>query len=115
VNTHLVASYLAAERQHHEAARLMARAERVLDRLIEHGVNENRAWQLAGVHLCDVRSLHASQHMRRARELLKSSVRNESTVTRLKVWALLHAKQPRAANDSRDYLIDCLRARAHRP
>jgi hypothetical protein len=92
-------AYLAAQRQHDEAARLMARAERNLDRMIEHGVAEDRAWLLAGVHLCDVRNLRAYGEMSRAREALKSSVRNESTATRLKVWALLHAKQPRAAND----------------
>jgi hypothetical protein len=96
---HLVASYLAAQRQHHEAARLMARCERVLDRLIEGGVDENRAYTLAGVALADVRSLRAYGEMSRAREALKSSVRNESTATRLKVWPLLYAKQPRAAND----------------
>jgi hypothetical protein len=96
---HLVASYLAAERKHHEASRVMARAERILDRLIENGVAEDRAYRIAGVHLADVRDLRAYGEMSRAREVLKSSVRNESTVTRLKVWALLHAKQPRAAND----------------
>jgi len=71
MNTQL-AAYFAAKRQHHEAARLMARAERTLDRLIENGVDENRAWLLAGVHLADVRCIRAYQKMTRALRLLKA-------------------------------------------
>jgi hypothetical protein len=72
VNTqHLVASYLAAQRQHHEAARVMAHCEATLDRLIESGVDENTAWLLAGMNLADVRSLRAYQKMMRARRLLE--------------------------------------------
>jgi hypothetical protein len=78
----------------------MARAERNLDRMLERGVDEDRAWLLAGVNLADVRQLHAYGEMHRARELLISSVRKESTVTRLKVWALLHAKRPQGANEN---------------
>jgi hypothetical protein len=94
------AAYLAAQRQHREASRVMARAERNLDRMLERGVDEDRAWLLAGVNLADVRQLHAYGEMHRARELLISSVRKESTVTRLKVWALLHAKRPQGANEN---------------
>jgi hypothetical protein len=73
VNTqHLVALYLAAERQHHEAARLMARCEQLFDELVERGVDENRAWLLAGVHLADIRSIRAYQKMTRALWLLKA-------------------------------------------
>jgi hypothetical protein len=93
-------SYIVALAQYHAARHTMARAERNLDRMIEHGADENRAYTLAGVALADVRSLRAYGEMSRAREALKSSVRNESTATRLKVWALLHAKQPRAANEN---------------
>jgi hypothetical protein len=78
-----LAAYIAAERQHHAAERIMARAERVLDRLLEHDVDENRAYMLAGVALADVRSLRAYQEMSRAGELLKSSLQNESTAIRL--------------------------------
>jgi hypothetical protein len=68
---HLVASYLAAERQHHEAARLMARCEQMLDRLIDNGVDENLAWTIAGVNLADVREVRAYQQMRRAGDRLR--------------------------------------------
>jgi hypothetical protein len=44
----------------------MARAERVLDRLIENGVDDDRAYKLAGVNLADVRQLRAYGEMQRA-------------------------------------------------
>jgi hypothetical protein len=62
--------YLVALARYHAARRTMARAERLLDRLLEHGVSEDRAWQLAGVHLCDRRCIKAYQEMRWARERL---------------------------------------------
>jgi hypothetical protein len=92
-------AYITAQRQYHEAARVMARCERMLDRMVEHGVEEGHAYLAAGVGLADRRCLRAYGEMSRTRERLISSVRNENTVTRLKVWALLRAKQPRAAND----------------
>jgi hypothetical protein len=36
--------YLVALARYHAARRTMARAERLLDRLLEHGVSEDRAW-----------------------------------------------------------------------
>jgi hypothetical protein len=76
VNTqHLVTSYLAAQRQHHEAARLMARAERNLDRMIEHGVDEDRAYLAAGVGLADRRCLKTYAKVLRARRLLETAMR----------------------------------------
>jgi hypothetical protein len=70
---HLMTAYLAAQRQHHEAEQLMAAAEATLDRLIESGVDEDRAWTLAGVNLADVRCLRAYQKMLQARRLLEFS------------------------------------------
>jgi hypothetical protein len=63
-------SYVIALAQYQAARRRMVRAERLLDRLLEHGVDEDRAWQLAGMHLCDVRCIKAYAEMRRAREQL---------------------------------------------
>jgi hypothetical protein len=63
-------SYLVAMARYHEAERVMAAAEAMLDRLIEGGMSEDRAWLLAGVHLADVRCVRAYQAMLRARRLL---------------------------------------------
>jgi hypothetical protein len=63
-------SYLVALAQYHAAERVMARAVRQLDRMIEHGVDENRAWLLAGVDLADRRCIRAYHEMLRARRLL---------------------------------------------
>jgi hypothetical protein len=93
------AAYLAAQRQHREASRVMARAERVLDRLIERGVDEDRAYKVAGVGLADVRAGRAYQEMSRALETLRASAWTSSTAARLVahgVW--LCADVPRAAN-----------------
>jgi hypothetical protein len=98
---HFVASYLAAQRQHREAERVMARAERMLDRMIEHGVDEDRAYKLAGVALADARSVRAYQDMRQAREALALSVRNQGTVARLLArGAMVCADRPRGANEN---------------
>jgi hypothetical protein len=63
-------SYIVALARYREAERVMARAERNLDRMIEHGVEEGRAWQLAGVDLADRRVLRAYDEMLRARRLM---------------------------------------------
>jgi hypothetical protein len=67
---HLV-TYLAAQRQHDEAERLMAAAEAKLDQLIESGIDENLAWTISGVALCNRRSLNTYAEMRRARDRLR--------------------------------------------
>jgi hypothetical protein len=73
VNTrHLVASYLAAERQHREAARSMEHSEQLFDELVERGIDEDTAWARAGVHLADIRSVRAYQKMTRALRLLNA-------------------------------------------
>jgi hypothetical protein len=63
-------SYIIALARYREAERVMARAERMLDRMIEHGVEETRAYTVAGVNLTDRRCIRAYQEMRRARERL---------------------------------------------
>jgi hypothetical protein len=63
-------SYIVALAQYHEARHTMARAERLLDRLLEHGVSEDRAYTLAGVALCDRRCIRAYHEMHRARRWL---------------------------------------------
>jgi hypothetical protein len=60
------AAYVAAVARHREARHTMARAERVLDRLIENGVDDDRAYKLAGVNPADVRQLRAYGEMQRA-------------------------------------------------
>jgi hypothetical protein len=65
-------SYLAAERQHHEAARLMVRREQLFDELVERGIDDNTAYARAGVHLADIRSIRAYQKMTRALKLLRA-------------------------------------------
>jgi hypothetical protein len=76
------AAYVAAAARYREASRLMTRAERVLDRMLAHGVEESRAFEVAGVGLADERTVRAYREMRRARERLKSSVQDESTAAK---------------------------------
>jgi hypothetical protein len=64
------AALIVAVARYHEATRVMARAERILDRMIEHGVAEDRAYTIAGVGLADRRCIRAYHEMKRARRLL---------------------------------------------
>jgi hypothetical protein len=63
----MTGSYIVALAQYHAARRTMVRCERLLDRLLAHGVSEDRAWLLAGVALADRRCIRAYHEMRRAR------------------------------------------------
>jgi hypothetical protein len=72
VNTQHLASYLAAARQHHEAAKSMERREQLFDELVERGIDDDTAYARAGVHLADIRSIRAYQKMTRALRLLKA-------------------------------------------
>jgi hypothetical protein len=65
-------SYIVALARYHEAKRVMARAERNLDRMVEHGVDEDHAYLAAGVALADRRCIRAYHEMRRARDRLPS-------------------------------------------
>jgi hypothetical protein len=65
-----LAAYLAAAARHREARHTMARCERLLDRMIEHGVDEDHAYLAAGVGLADRRCIRAYHEMHRARERL---------------------------------------------
>jgi hypothetical protein len=63
--------------------RIMKRAERTFFRLADrHGVEERRAYTIAGVALADERSVRAYQEMLQAFERLKSSVRSERESSR---------------------------------
>jgi hypothetical protein len=65
-------SFIVAAARYQEARHLMARAERLLDRLLARGVSEDRAYTLAGVALADRRCIRAYHEMRRARDRLPS-------------------------------------------
>jgi hypothetical protein len=101
-----LAAFLIAQARHQEAARVMARAERTFFRLLKRGVDENRAYTIAGVNLADERSVRTYQDMKQAFDRLRVSCQN--TATRL--WAngaWLCGVLPRAANDR---IPDCCAA-----
>ena len=65
------------------AQRLMSRAERTFNKLSMKGVEDERAYTLAGVDLADERSVRACQEKKRAFELLRLSLQDEDGTTRL--------------------------------
>ena len=65
-------AYLDATARHAEATRLMVRAQRTFNKLCIRGVDEDRAYKLAGVGLADVRDVRACTEEREAFARLKA-------------------------------------------
>jgi hypothetical protein len=82
--------YRAAKARHDAAMRLL--------QLSERGVEDERAYTLAGLRLADERSVRACQEEMRAFERLRSALRCEGTATHLLACGAL-LDVPRAAND----------------
>jgi hypothetical protein len=96
-----ISAYLAARSRHAKAERLMARSERILDKLLSRGVDENRAYKLAGVDLADERSVRAYGKMWQARLLLIEALVGARSMDRLRaVAAVACASLPKPANDN---------------
>src|SRR5512134_2057162 len=96
-----LAAYLAAHARHEDAERGYHRVGRVFEKLVKRGVDDERAYELAGLSLADRRGLQACGEKRVALEALRASLRGESIVTRLMVASAVACADgvPRPAND----------------
>jgi hypothetical protein len=83
------AAYLKAWDQYVVASRLMNGASRTFNKLTKQGVEENRAYAIAGVSLADHRSIRAHQAWRMAYGRLLDAINREKTVAALimRGWA----------------------------
>jgi hypothetical protein len=94
-----LAEYLTAKAHHDEADRLYHRAGRIMSKLARR-VDDDCAYQLAGMSLADNRCLRACAEQRRALDKLIVSLACASTATRLGVAGCVKcADLPRAVND----------------
>jgi hypothetical protein len=81
---HHLVEYLAAKARHNEARRLFDRATRTFFTLAgRKGVEEERAYTIAGLGLADKRMVSAYQAQIGACDRLLASLRCESTTARL--------------------------------
>lgn len=94
--------YVAARAHHSEARRTMARAERAFHKLLKRGIDEDRAYKIAGVNLADRRSLAASKDARAALHRLGEALTGCSSAERYQaIGALLViTSEMEAANDA---------------
>lgn len=93
-----MADYLAATARHDEAERLMARAERIFSKLART-LDDDRAYEIAGVGLADNRSLRAYAEKRRAFTALRASVADAGLLARMTAAGAVQCAG-RAANDA---------------
>jgi hypothetical protein len=93
--------YLTGRERHVEASRAMNRATRIFHKLLEHGVDDDRAYELAGVHLADCRDVRAYADERAALHRLGEALTECPTAERYQaigaVVAVTHEWE--AAND----------------
>jgi hypothetical protein len=94
--------YIAARARNAEAEATMARAERIFHKLRKRGVDDDRAYALAGVHLADCRSITAGAEEREALRRIGTAMTDCPSAERYEAIGAVMAitKEWEAANDA---------------